>query len=145
MVFPFQAHSPTLSSHSNDYCRMLKANNKQTECFLSVSLCSTMQNTCYVTLNELGRAQYRAAPLGFIRNQQCFSQAITRPLFPHSSLGRHLSSQTAASISKSWNKADDRGRGAGLERVEGLRGRIIKEQISPRYQAGQRQRRMSGP
>lgn len=29
------------------------------------------------------------------------------------SLGRHLSSQTGASISKSWNKADDRGRGAG--------------------------------
>lgn len=76
-----------------------------------------MQNTCYVTLeiNESGSAQNRVVPLGFMQNQQCFSQAITRPLFPHSEPRRHLSSQTGASISKSWNKADDRGRGAGVE------------------------------
>lgn len=71
--------APPLSTNGNDHCSMWKANNKQFDCW-------TMQNTCYVTLGgkESGSAQYRAAPLGFIENRQCFSQAITPPLFPHS-------------------------------------------------------------
>lgn len=53
---------------------------------LSVYLCLAMQNTSDVTLrvNELVNVQCRAMALGFIENRQCFSQAITRPLFLHS-------------------------------------------------------------